>query len=99
MKKDQKKNNFRKDLISKRVAGLNGISNAGNTCYMNSALQCLSNIPTLKDYFLNYKSFYDSNKTVEMFCLLLQQLWKTNKTLDIRDFKVRQVFKHFDRLI
>ncbi|AQZ14147.1 UBP12 (YJL197W) [Zygosaccharomyces parabailii] len=32
--------------------GTTGLSNLGNTCYMNSALQCLVHIPELRDYFL-----------------------------------------------
>lgn len=34
------------------LKGTTGLGNLGNTCYMNSALQCLVHIPELRDYFL-----------------------------------------------
>ena len=35
------------------VLGICGLRNIGNTCFMNSGLQCLSNIRELTEYFLS----------------------------------------------
>ncbi len=41
--------------------GLTGMNNLGNTCYVNSSMQCLSHTPLLKDYFLNLNYLRDVN--------------------------------------
>ena len=38
---------------SGRQLGCTGLSNLGNTCYMNAALQCLRSVPELTIYFLS----------------------------------------------
>jgi len=43
--------------------GVVGLKNLGNTCYMNSGLQCLSNTKELTDYFMRdeFKSHINSS--------------------------------------
>ncbi|KAJ1352240.1 hypothetical protein KIN20_008530 [Parelaphostrongylus tenuis] len=44
------------------VKGACGLQNLGNTCFMASALQCLSNVPELTEYFLSNRYVADINK-------------------------------------
>ncbi|XP_028274882.1 ubiquitin carboxyl-terminal hydrolase 2a isoform X2 [Parambassis ranga] len=78
---------IRDSTNSKSAQGLVGLKNLGNTCFMNSILQCLSNTHSLRDYCLHNSHRRDLNNNsrtntalMEEFAKLIQTMWTSSSS-------------------
>lgn len=85
--------------------GLVGLQNFGNTCYMNSALQCLLHNPTIKEYFLSgaYRTEANPNNVLGTNGVLLEHLadffrvFFTVKSKEISPFRLKKEIDNFNQ--
>ena len=88
-----------------------GLSNIGNTCYLSSVLQCLINLPILKDIILNKKiNFFINRKSknshngdlIDIFLKLIEERWlksiNNNNIINPKPIKniIGQIKKNFN---
>ena len=69
-----------KDISIKKDKKVNAMPNLGNTCYMNSSLQCLASFPQIQNYFCDKKDKLIQNNLVSSFSEIICELTQYDKT-------------------
>lgn len=76
---------------------MRGFLNLGNTCYFNTALQCLLHIPVLSNYFIQ-RGYEGSCDFTKMYSTLVQFYWTSEQKGIVNPQALLHHFcKHFPR--
>ena len=90
----------------RNLYGIIGLMNLGNSCYMNSVIQILSNIKSLRDYFLSKDYERDINinsdskgEIAKAFYDLLNEIWtEKNQKKEIFPYKFKNIICKYNPL-
>ncbi|CAF3401902.1 unnamed protein product [Rotaria sp. Silwood1] len=62
-------------LPTHHIPGVCGLNNIGNTCYMNSAIQCLNSIPDLIQWIMQQHPSSSHMNIIDVYISLVQSMW------------------------
>lgn len=85
--------------LSVNERGLSGLPNIGNTCFLNSILQCISNTKPIMEYILTQdylNDVKDSSKSllIKQFAELILSMWAEQKS-SLNTYSLKSALVHY----